>query len=49
MVVTGMGAVTPVGNDVPTFWQSILAGKSGVARLASFDTSDLEVQIGAEV
>jgi len=49
VVVTGMGAVTPVGNDVPTFWQSILAGKSGVARLASFDTSDLEVQIGAEV
>lgn len=44
-----MGVVTPVGNDVPTFWQSILAGKSGAARLASFDTADLEVQIGAEV
>ena len=49
VVVTGMGVITPVGNDVPTFWQSLLAGKSGVARLASFDTSDLEVQIGAEV
>jgi len=49
VVVTGMGVVTPVGNDVPTFWQSLLAGKTGVARLASFDTSDLEVQIGAEV
>jgi 3-oxoacyl-[acyl-carrier-protein] synthase II len=44
-----MGVVTPVGNDVPTFWQSLLAGKTGVARLASFDTADLEVQIGAEV
>jgi 3-oxoacyl-[acyl-carrier-protein] synthase II len=49
VVITGMGVVTPVGNDVPTFWQSLLAGKSGAARLASFDTSDLEVQIGAEV
>jgi len=49
VVVTGMGVVTPVGNDVPTFWQSLLAGKTGVARLASFDTADLEVQIGAEV
>jgi 3-oxoacyl-[acyl-carrier-protein] synthase II len=44
-----MGAVTPIGNDVPTFWQSLIAGKSGVARLAAFDPSDLEVQIGAEV
>ncbi len=49
VVVTGMGVVTPVGNDVPTFWQSLLAGKTGVARLASFDTADLEVLIGAEV
>jgi len=49
VVVTGMGAVTPIGNDVPTFWQGLLAGKSGVARLAAFDPSDLEVQIGAEV
>lgn len=49
VVVTGLGAVTPVGNDVPTFWQSLLAGKSGAGRLTAFDASDLEVQIGAEV
>jgi 3-oxoacyl-[acyl-carrier-protein] synthase II len=49
VVVTGLGAITPVGNDVPTYWQSLLAGKSGVARLAAFDTGDLDVQIGAEV
>ncbi len=49
VVVTGMGVVTPIGNDIPSFWQSLIAGKSGAARLASFDTSDLEVQIGAEV
>lgn len=49
VVVTGLGAVTPVGNDVPTYWQSLLAGKSGIARLANCDPTDLEVQIGAEV
>jgi len=49
VVVTGLGAVTPVGNDVPTFWQSLVAGRSGIARLTAFDLTDLEVQIGAEV
>ena len=49
VVVTGLGAVTPIGNDVPAFWQSLTAGKSGIARLAAFDPSDLEVQMGAEV
>ena len=49
VVVTGMGVVTPIGNDVPTFWPALLAGTSGAARIVSFDTSDLEVQIGAEV
>ena len=49
VVVTGLGAVTPIGNDVPTYWQNLLAGKSGAARFTAFDSSDLEVQIGAEV
>jgi len=49
VVVTGMGAVTPIGNDVTTYWQGLLAGRSGIARFAAFDPSDLEVQIGAEV
>ena len=49
VVVTGLGAVTPIGNDVPTFWQSLLAGRSGIARLTAFDLTDMEVQIGAEV
>jgi 3-oxoacyl-[acyl-carrier-protein] synthase II len=49
VVVTGLGVVTPVGNDVPTFWQSLIAGKTGIARIAAFDVTDLEVQIGAEV
>ncbi len=49
VVVTGLGAVTPIGNDVPTFWQNLLAGRSGISRLSAFDPTDLEVQIGAEV
>ncbi len=49
VVVTGLGAVTPLGNDVPTYWQNLLTGKSGVAKISAFDTSDLAVQIGAEI
>ena len=48
-VVTGLGAITPIGNDVPTFWRNLTDGVSGVAQIASFDASDLEVRIAAEV
>jgi 3-oxoacyl-[acyl-carrier-protein] synthase II len=48
-VVTGVGAITPIGNDAETFWQSLTAGVSGVARIASYDPSAEEVQIAAEV
>lgn len=49
VVVTGMGAVTPLGIEVDSFWQGLIAGKSGVARITRFDASDLPCQIGAEV
>lgn len=49
VVVTGMGAVTPVGNDVATTWQNLIAGCSGVARITLFDPSNLATQIAAEV
>ncbi|MEO0081584.1 MAG: beta-ketoacyl-ACP synthase II [candidate division WOR-3 bacterium] len=49
VVVTGLGAVTPIGNDIPTFWENLNAGTNGIARIASFDASDLPVQIAAEV
>ncbi|GAB4408941.1 MAG: beta-ketoacyl-ACP synthase II [Anaerolineales bacterium] len=49
VVITGMGAVTPVGNDVPTLWRNVVDGKSGVGRITLFDASDLETQIAAEV
>jgi 3-oxoacyl-[acyl-carrier-protein] synthase II len=48
-VVTGMGAVSPIGNDVPSFWSNLTAGVSGVARISAFDPSNEEVQIAAEV
>jgi 3-oxoacyl-[acyl-carrier-protein] synthase II len=49
VVVTGVGAVTPMGNDVPTLWDNLLAGRSGIDRITRFDTSDLDVKIAAEV
>ncbi|MBC7257742.1 MAG: beta-ketoacyl-ACP synthase II [Chloroflexi bacterium] len=49
VVITGVGAVTPVGNDVPTTWRNVVEGKSGVGPITLFDASDLETQIAAEV
>jgi 3-oxoacyl-[acyl-carrier-protein] synthase II len=48
-VVTGLGAVTPIGNDHPTFWANAVAGMSGGGPITSFDASDLDVRIAAEV
>jgi 3-oxoacyl-[acyl-carrier-protein] synthase II len=44
-----MGAVMPIGNDFPTYWSSLVAGKTGTRRIRSFDPSAFEVQIAAEV
>ena len=48
-VVTGLGAVTPIGNNVATFWSNLVAGVSGVGPITQFDASDEEVRIAAEV
>jgi 3-oxoacyl-[acyl-carrier-protein] synthase II len=48
-VVTGMGAVTPIGNDYPTFWQNLVAGVSGGGPITHFDPSRYDVRIAAEV
>lgn len=48
-VVTGLGALTPIGNDAETSWSNLVAGVSGVAPISQFDASDLEVRIAAEV
>lgn len=49
VVVTGMGAITPLGNDVETFWQNVVAGRSGVGPITLFDASALKTRIAAEV
>lgn len=49
VVVTGLGAVTPVGLSAPETWQALLAGRSGVGRITQFDPSAHSVQIAAEV
>jgi 3-oxoacyl-[acyl-carrier-protein] synthase II len=49
VVVTGMGCVTPLGNDPDTLWSNIAAGKSGVGLITLFDASDLKTKIAAEV
>lgn len=49
VVITGVGAVTPLGNDIHTTWQALLAGQSGVAPITRFDVSDYAVRIAGEV
>ncbi|HBH04462.1 MAG TPA: beta-ketoacyl-[acyl-carrier-protein] synthase II [Candidatus Rokubacteria bacterium] len=49
VVVTGLGAVTPVGNDVPAMWQALAAGTSGIGRIAAFDPGPFASQIAGEV
>jgi 3-oxoacyl-[acyl-carrier-protein] synthase II len=48
-VITGLGAVTPVGNDVPTTWRNLVAGVSGVDVIQTFDADAFPVSIAAEV
>ncbi len=48
-VITGLGAITPIGLTAPEFWKNLLAGQSGVTRITRFDASNLPVQIAAEV
>ena len=49
VVITGLGQVSPVGNDVATAWSNLLAGKSGIGRITRFDASDINSQIAGEV
>ena len=49
VVVTGMGAITPIGNDVASFWDSLVAGRSGIGRITVFDPSRLDARIAGEV
>ena len=49
VVVTGIGMVTPLGNDVPTTWQHLLQGKSGAGKITHFDPSRFKTQFACEV
>lgn len=49
VVITGLGAVSPVGNNVKDSWENIKSGNSGIDKITLFDTTDYPVQIAAEV
>jgi 3-oxoacyl-[acyl-carrier-protein] synthase II len=49
VVITGVGVISPIGNDRSTFWNNLIAGKSGVGPITQFDPSDYPVRIAAEV
>jgi 3-oxoacyl-[acyl-carrier-protein] synthase II len=49
VVITGMGAITPIGNNVKSFWENIKKGKCGIDFIKSFDTAEFKVKIAAEI
>lgn len=49
VVVTGMGVISPVGNDIPTFWDSLVSGKNGISLITRYDTENHKVKVAAEV
>ena len=49
VVITGLGAVTPIGNDVETMWQNLLAGQCGIDRITHFDATAFDTRIAGEV
>ncbi len=49
VVVTGLGAITPIGNDVQSFWQGLVNGKSGAADITKFDATDFKTKFACEV
>ena len=49
VVITGMGAITPIGNDVESFWQGLKDKKVGIAPITYFDTTDYKCKLAAEV
>src|SRR5215475_6229133 len=49
VVITGLGMVSPLGNDVPTSWANLLAGESGAAEITAFDHSNYNVHFACEL
>lgn len=49
VVITGIGAITPIGNDIDSFWEAIKYGKNGIDEISLFNTENIKVKMGAEV
>ncbi|MGI8482031.1 MAG: beta-ketoacyl synthase N-terminal-like domain-containing protein, partial [Chthoniobacterales bacterium] len=49
VVITGLGVITPIGNDIVTFWDNLKNGVSGIGPITAFDTTDYDCRIGGEV
>lgn len=49
VVITGMGVISPIGNNVNDFWEGLRSGKNGIGPITRFDTSDMKVTLAAEV
>ena len=49
VVVTGLGAITPLGNDIPTYWKGLVNGVSGAAPITKFDATNFKTQFACEV
>ncbi len=49
VVITGMGAISPIGNDIKTLWNNLTSGVCGISAITRFDTSDFKVRVAAEV
>ena len=48
VVITGMGIISPLGNTVSQFWESLIAGKSGIDYISTFDTENFPTKIAGE-
>ena len=49
VAVTGLGVISPVGNDIPTFWNALRSGTCGIGPITKFDATDYPVKLAAEV
>ena len=49
VVITGMGALTPIGIGVKPFWENLTGGKSGISNITLFDTENMDTKIGGEI
>ena len=49
VVVTGLGALTPIGNDIPSFWEGLVSGKSGAGMITYFDSTKFKTQFACEL